>query len=84
MSLYLEFKRFRESDYSWNKRWKLDEYFSGFRTIKCRKYSRFQQLKDRAYDDYMIEGLCYDNYHGLEKIKRLRLKYIRKSRKMRN
>lgn len=75
---YKDFKQFRESDYNFTKRWFQDEYFSIFREIKCRKYSRFEQLKDRAYDDYMISGLCYGNYHGLEKIKHFRLKYIRK------
>lgn len=77
MSWYKDFKQFRESDYHFTKRWFEDENTSFFKLIKARKYSRFEQLRDRAYDDYMIDGLCYGNYYGLEKIKHLRLKYIR-------
>lgn len=79
MSLWYEnFKFYRESTYHLYKRWNLDEYPSEFRYIKCRKWSRYQQMRDSSYDNYMIDGLCSDNYRGLEKIKHFRLKYIRK------
>lgn len=74
---YKEYKGCRESSYSFDKRWRAEEYTSAYELIKCRKYSRYEQLKDRAYDSYMIDGLCYGNYFGLEKISHLRLKYIK-------
>lgn len=85
MSLWYEdFKFYRESTYELYKRWNLDEYFSAFREIKYRKYSRYQQMRDSSYDRYMINGLCYGNFYGLEKIKHLRLKYIRKIKSKRS
>lgn len=75
---YLENKKYRMSDYNWRKLWFKDENMSFFKCIKARKYSRYQHLRDSAYNNYMIDGLCYGNFYGLEGISHLILKYIRK------
>ena len=79
---YIENKKYRMSDYAFRKWWNLDEWFSIFRAIKCRKYSRYQHLRDTAYDAYMVDGLCYGKFYGLEKISHLRLKYLKSIRKI--
>lgn len=76
-SWYKDFKQFRQSSYEFNKKWFEDENISFFKLLKCRKTSIFKQIKERPYDDYMIEGLCYGNYYGFEKISKKRFKYIR-------
>lgn len=79
---YIEEQRYRMSDYTWRKLWFQDEITNFFKLIKARKYSRYQHLRDSAYDNYMIEGLCYGNFYGLERISHLRLKYIRSIRRI--
>lgn len=79
---YLENQKYRMSDYACRKWWFVDENMSFFKLIKSRKYSRYQYLRDSAYDNYMIDGLCYGNFYGLERISHLRLKYIRSIRKI--
>lgn len=74
---YFENKKYRMSDYSFRKLWFQDENMSFFKLIKARKYSSYINMKSSAYDSYMIDGLCYNNYFGLDKIKHLRLKYIK-------
>ena len=75
---YIENKKYRMSDYACRKWWFEYETTSFFKLIKARKYSRYQHLRDTAYDAYMVDGLCYGEFYGLEKISHLRLKYIRK------
>lgn len=79
---YIEQQKYRMSDYTWRKLWFQDETTSFFKLIKARKYSRYQHLRDSAYDNYMIDGLCYGNFYGLERISHLRLKYIRNIRRI--
>jgi hypothetical protein len=69
------------SDYSFRKLWFQDENMSFFKLIKARKYSRYSNMRSSAYDSYMIDGLCSNNYFGLEKIKHLRLKYLKSIKK---
>ncbi len=78
---YIEEQKYRLSAYNFRKLWFSDETTSFFKLIKARKYSRYQHLRDSAYDNYMLEGLCYKFYYGLDKIKHLRLKYIRAIKK---
>ena len=59
---YLENQKYRMSDYIWRKLWFQDENMSFFKCIKARKYSRYQHLRDSAYDNYMTDGLCYGNF----------------------
>jgi hypothetical protein len=73
---YSEDKKYRVSDYSFRKLWFQDENMSFFKCIKARKYSRYNIMRSSAYDSFMIDGLCDNNYFGLDKIKHLRLKYI--------
>lgn len=80
---YFENKKYRISDYHFRKMWFQDENMSFFKCIKARKYSKYQHLRDSAYDSYMIDGLCYGKFYGLEKISHLRLKYIRKIKRKR-
>ena len=77
LSIYQEFKQYREIQFLFDKKWKSEENLSFFNQIKCRKYSRYNNLRDSSYDNYMIDGLCYNFYFGLDKIKHYRLKYIR-------
>ena len=77
---YIEEQKYRMSSYSFDKLWFQDENMSFFKCIKARKYSIYQHLRDSAYDNYMVDGLCYGNFYGLERISHLRLKYIRKIR----
>ena len=74
---YIEEQKYRMSSYSFDKLWFQDENMSFFKLIKARKYSIYQHLRYSAYDSYMVDGLCCNNYFGLDKIKHLRLKYLK-------
>ena len=79
---YFEQQKYRMSDYTFRKWWFADESTSFFKLIKARKYSMYQHLRDTAYDAYMVDGLCYGKFYGLEKISHLRLKYLKSIRKI--
>lgn len=81
---YFENQKYRMSDYHFRKSWFQDESMSFFKLIKARKYSIYQHIRDSAYDNYMIDGLCYANFYGLEGISHLRLKYIRSIKRTRS
>lgn len=63
-------KEFRQSDYQWFKKFRTETYYDTNKReeILARRTSFFSQLSRRQFTHNMIDGLCYGNFYGRQKI----------------
>lgn len=66
---------FRKSDFLFLKSWREEDYeYNNKRFhILCKRSSYYNSyIKDRTFNRYMVQGLCFGKFYGVYKIKNIR------------
>lgn len=77
MSFYKEYLRTKKLfTYLYVRSWDKDENDSHVdNCINGKRISRFSNLQSRVFDRNMVDGYCYGNFYGIDKIKYARKDY---------
>lgn len=59
----------KDSSYFIEKKNKDLYYISPRDLINCRRISRFINIKSRVFDRNMVDGFCFGNFYGINRIK---------------